>query len=209
MVLSKEGNEKYCKELQEMKISKIWDGPGSLQEKYDQWEKTVMQVRKKNEQVRKKYKKRISKAMRLLQREKKKLREEIKMTKDEEKFEQLKRIKQQIIQEEEESNYRKLKKATEEIRIDGKFSSGGFWKLVKRMKNKNEEPPHAVESKEGEMLTETEQIINRYREYYEDLLTTTNRRTKLPENQKVVTQVDKKFNEIMAKAKEQGQRGGV
>ena len=105
MVLSKEGNGKYCKELQEMKISKIWEGPGSLQEKYNQWEKTVMQTRKKNEQVRKKNKKRVSKAMRMLQKEKKKLREEIKMVKDEEKYERLKRIKEQIIQEEEESNY--------------------------------------------------------------------------------------------------------
>ena len=92
---------------------------------------------------------------------------------------------------------------TEEIRIDGKFSSGSFWKLVKRMKNKTEEPPHAVESKEGEILTETEQIVNRYGEYYEDLLTTTNKRTKLPENKEVVTQVDKKFAEILRKAKEQ------
>ena len=65
------------------------------------------------------------------------------------------------------------------------------------MKNKKEEPPHAVESKEGELLTETEQIINRYGEYYEDLLTTTNKRTKLPENKQVVTQVEEKFTDIV------------
>ena len=62
--MTKEGREKYCQELQEIQLSKLWDKSGSLQEKYDKWERTVMQIRKKHEQVRKNYKKRISKSIR-------------------------------------------------------------------------------------------------------------------------------------------------
>ena len=71
------------------------------------------------------------------------------------------------------------------------------------MKNKKEELPHAVKSKEGVMLTENEQIIKRYGEYFENLLTTTNKRTKLPENKQVVNKIEGKFTDIMEKAKKQ------
>ena len=43
------------------------------------------------------------------------------------------------------------------------------------------------------MITETQEILKRYGEYYKDLLTTTNRMTQLPENQQVVKKVEDKF----------------
>ena len=117
-------------------------------------------------------------------------------------MEKLNQIKEQVLQEEKESYYRRLTKTCEEIKVNGKFSSGGFWKLVKRMKRKNE-VPHAVLSKDGKRLTENQEILQRYREYYEELLTTTNRKTELPENQAVVQKVEEKFRKIMEEAMKQ------
>ena len=202
-VITEDGREKYCKEIQRLQISQIWDEEGCMQEKYDKWEEIVMKTRRKFEKTRKKHKKRKSKTMRKLLKKKRKLRGELKSGKDEEKYSELTKIKEKIVREEEESYFRKLKKTCEEIRIEGKFSSGGFWKLIKRMKNKKSENPHAVRNKEGEMLTDKEQIIKRYGEYFEELLTTTNEKTKLPENKQIVEKIETQFEEIMEKAKQQ------
>ena len=87
---------------------------------------------------------------------------------------------------------------------DGKFSSGGFWKLVKRMKRKKDEAPHAVLAKDGKkLITDNQEILKRYGEYYEELLTTTNRKAELPENQEIVQKTEEKFRQIMEEAKKQ------
>ena len=97
--------------------------------------------------------------MRLLLKEKKNVKKELAEEKTEEKMERLNQIKEQVLQEEKESYYRRLTKTCEEIRVNGKFNSGGFWKLVKRMKRKNDETPHAVQAKDGRKLTENPRNI--------------------------------------------------
>ena len=139
--------------------------------------------------------------------EKKMIKKEMKGETTEEKMEKLNKIKEQVLQEEAESYYRRLKKNCEEIKVNGKFSSRGFWKLVKRLKRKKEEVPHAVVAKDGKkLITENRGIIERYREYYEELLTTTNKKTELPENQERVQKVEKKFRKIMDEGKKQEPR---
>ena len=202
-VLTKEGREKYHNDLQRKEISKVWNNPDkSVQEMYDEWEKLVIETRKDNETIRKTNSKRKSKTMRLLMKEKKKLKEEMKTEEGEKDMTYLNELKEKIITEEQESYYRKLKKNCEEIRKDGKFNSGGFWKLKKRM-NRKKEGIHAIEDKDGKLLTENNEIINRYGEYYEELLTTTNKKTKLPENQETVRKVEEKFEKMMAEARKQ------
>ena len=151
LVLTKEGREKYHNELQQKEISKMWDGVENLEEAYENWETTVMESRRKYEQVRKPTFKRRSKTMRLLMMEKKKIKKG--MTVGMERTEKIQELKEKILEEEQESYYRKLQKTCEEIRVDGKFSSGGFWKMRKRMKRKKDEEIHAVEDKEGKLLT--------------------------------------------------------
>ena len=192
-VLTKEGMKKYHDELQRKKVSQIWNGVENLEEAYVEWERTVMETRKKYEQVRKPTDKRKSKTMRLLMIEKKKIKNtEI----GEERTGRLKQLKRKMMEEEQASYYRKLQRTCEEIRVDGKFSSGGFWKMRKRMRRKKDDEIHAVEDKEGKLLTENEDIIKRYGEYFKDLLTNTNNKTRLPENKDVVENVERKFKKI-------------
>ena len=117
-------------------------------------------------------------------------------------LEKLNELKEKVQMEEHESYYRKLKKNCEEISKDGKFNSGGFWRLKKKM-NRRKETVHAVEDSEGNLITDHKGIIDRYGEYFEDLLTTTNKKTKLPENQEVVHEVEKKFQMMMEEAAKQ------
>ena len=192
-VLTKEGGKKYHDELQKKKISQIWNRVENLEEAYEEWEKTVMETRKKYEQIRKPTYKRNSKTMRLLMIEKRK----IKNTDiGEERRERLNQLKKKMLEEEQASYYRKLQKTCKEIRVDGKFSSGGFWKMRKRMRRKKDDEIHAVEDKEGKLITKNEDIVKRYGEYYTDLLTSTNNKTRLPENKDVVDEVEKKFKKI-------------
>ena len=68
--------------------------------------------------------------------------------------------------------------------------------MRKRMRRKKDDEIHAVEDKEGKLITKNEDIVKRYGEYYIDLLTSTNNKTRLPENKDVVDEVEKKFKKI-------------
>ena len=201
-VLTKEGREKYNNDLQKMKISDIWDDPDeSIQVMYDKWEKKVTEARKRNETVRKSNNKRKSKTMRKLMEEKKNLKASNEAD-DEDRNGKLKDLKEKILMEDHDSYYRRLKKNCEEISKDGEFNSAGFWKLKKRM-SRRKEVVHAVEDRDGNLITDNAEIINRYGEYFEDLLTTTNKKTKMPENKEVVQNVELKFRKMMDEAMKQ------
>ena len=191
-------------ELQKEGVSKIFDESDNIEEAYVKWESKVMEIRKKNETTRKLTEKRVSKSMRLLLKEKKNLKKELAEQKTQEKMEKLNQIKEQVLREEAESYYRRLTKTCAEIKVNGKFNSEGFWKLVKRMKRKKDEVPHAVLAKDGKkLITENQEILKRYGEYYEELLTTTNRKTEQLENKEVVQKVEEKFRKIMEEAVKQ------
>ena len=202
-ILTEEGKEAYRKELEERKISQRWKDSSCIQETYNSWCKEVMEVKEKHEQTRKITRKRRSKTMRLLINEKKNIKEEMKGNRNDENIAKLKALKEKMKEEEEETYFRKLKKTCDEIKKDGKFNSGGFWKAKKRMEKKKEDGNHAVLNTKGDLVTSNESILEAYKEYYEDLLTMTNRRTKLPENADVVGKVEEKFNKIMETAQKQ------
>ena len=202
-VMTEEGREKYKKELEEREISRVWDNVEDLQETYKKWCAEVEEVKTKHEVIRKTTTKRRSKTMRLLIQEKKRVKDQMKINGQEKDMEQLKRLKEQMMEEEKETYWRKLQKNCEEIRKNGKFDSGGFWKVKKRMECKKDEAAHAVKNLKGELVTTTEEIKEAYADYFEDLLTKTNKRTELVENKDVVQRVQVKFNEIMEKARKQ------
>ena len=120
-----------------------------------------MEIRKKNETTRKFTEKKASKTMRLLLKEKKKLKKELREEKTAENMEKLNELKAKVLREEEESYYRRLMKTCTEIKVNGKFNSGGFWKVVKRMKRKKDEAPHAVMAKDGKIITDNGQILGK------------------------------------------------
>ena len=66
--------------------------------------------------------------------------------------------------------YRRLKKTCDEIKKNGRFNSSGFWKVKKRMERKKTEAMHAVMNKEGKLVTNQEEILEAYADYYKELL---------------------------------------
>ena len=69
------------------------------------------------------------------------------------------------------------------------------------MDRKKEAGAHAVKNKEGELVTDNKKILEAYKDYFEDLLTTTNRKTILEENKEIVGKVEGKFNEIIERGR--------
>ena len=198
-ILTDEGKVRYRNELAEKKISRIWENPKDLQKAYQDWQKEVEETKNKFEQVRKITKKRRSKTLRLLMKEKKRVKEELREKEcSVEDMEKLQELKEKILNEEQEGYYRKLMKTCEEVSLNGRFNSGNFLKVKKRMERKKPENNHAVKNKKGELVTENGEILRCYEEYFSDLLTKTNENTKLERNRDVVKIVEKKFDKIMA-----------
>ena len=202
-VMTDEGKLKYNKELKENKVSQIWDGAENLQETYVKWWTEVERIKTKNEQVRKLTRKRKSKTMRLLLKEKKKQKNELRLNKNEDEMAKLNDLKRRIVEEETDSYYRRLMKTCEEITRNGRFDSSNFLKVKKRMEKKRPEENHAVLNKDGVLVTEVEEILKCYEEYYEDLLTTTNKRIEEERESAIVKAVEEKFNRIMEEGRKQ------
>ena len=135
--------------------------------------------------------------------EKKRIKKEMRCGKSEINKEKLERLKEQILNEESENYYRRLQKTCDEISKNGRFSSGKFWEVKKKMERKKEDGAHAVRNKEGKLVNEREEILDAYKEYFEDLLTITSKKTRLAENQETVAKVEKKFGEILEKGRTQ------
>ena len=135
--------------------------------------------------------------------EKKRVKEQMRKDGSHGDMERLNRLKEQMMDEEKNTYYRKLQKNCEEIRKNGKFNSAGFWKVKRRMECKKDEAMHAVRNMKGELVTTSEEIKEAYADYFEDLLTKTNKRTEMVENVNTVKRVNGKFDEIMEKASKQ------
>lgn len=202
-IMTEEGWKRYEKEIEEKKISKVWDDAENIQEAYEQWCKEIAEVKAKYEEVRKITKKRRSKTMRLLMDQKKIVKNQLNTNYTAETKAKLEELKAKVIEEEQEAYYRKLRKNCEEIRKEGKFSSAGFWKVKRKMERRKAVSQHAVRNKNGELVTSNQEILKAYEEHYKNLLTKTNERTKLEENRQTVEKVEKKFAEIMTRAAEQ------
>ena len=107
------------------------------------------------------------------------------------------------MEEEGAQKCRRLMKTCENICTDGKINSGGFWELKKRIERKKKEEVHAVLNEKGELVTTHEEIRERYEEYYQNLLTTTNKRIDDMAEDENVKRVNEMFGKIMERGKKQ------
>ena len=96
--------------------------------------------------------------MRLLMKEKKKVKENLRLNKNEEGMVKLNELKEKMLEEEHERYYRRLMKTCEEISRNGKFDSGNFLKVKKRMERKKADEVHGVRNKDGVYLLQKEMI---------------------------------------------------
>ena len=111
-------------------------------------------------------------------------------------------LKQQIIEEEKDQKGRTLVKACESITNQGRFDSRGFWDLQSKINKKPKETPHAVLTADGKKVETTEEILDTYSKYFEDLLTTTNKKVAEQDEKETTQKVNSKFDEIMERGGE-------
>ena len=209
VVMTKEGYEAFKKEVQEEKISSIWDQKKNTQEKYTEWSNKVLTIKQKHEKIQKPKKNQRSRVTRLLIKEKKMLKEDKKSSGNREKKgiikAQIKDIQLKIIEEQQSTRFRQMMKIGSQICKEGKIDSGGFWKLQKRLKRKFESA-HSVLNLDGEKVETEEDIKEVYQNFYEKLLSETNKKVEeSPENEKMAETI-KKFEEIMEAGKGQKER---
>ena len=205
--MTKEGYENYEKEINEAKISNIWDKDGSVAEKFDEWSETVTKIYRKYEQEKKPKHKNKTKTMRLLMKEKRKLKQEKKEEQEENIqdsiHQKIQELKERILEEQKNQKGRVLMKAVESISNQGRFDSSGFWDLQKKINRKRKETPHAVLNAKGEKVEKTDEILETYSEYFEGLLTTTNKKVAEGKDNEAIKKVNLKFDQIMERGKEQ------
>ena len=139
--------------------------------------------------------------MRTLMKEKRKLKEQKRKESTQEQkdiiHKRISELKEIILEEESNQKYRRLIKTTENISKGGKLDSGGFWKLQKTLKSRNRENAHAVINAEGNKVSEPDAILKAYKEFYENLLTTTNKTVEESKDDVNVTRVNESFRNIM------------
>ena len=73
------------------------------------------------------------------------------------------------------------------IKSEGGVNSTAFWELKRRIEGRTQEVAHVVEGKNGERLEDREEILERYKEYFQSLL----------EPKKGETDVEKQSEEII------------
>lgn len=92
-----------------------------------------------------------------------------------------------------EEKSEKLKKRLESIMEKGNDRTNEIWKIRKRALHTDEQRI-AVKDKNGAILTNKDNILNRYSEYYEELLKP---RPITPENEQVTKQIEEQFKECL------------
>ncbi len=204
--MTKEGYERYQKQIKDENISKIWDGEGCMQEKYTAWKTTVENIKARCETKLKAKRKNISKQGRLARKMRNALKKQRKELVNEDEREELQvkiaQLKDEISTEEKQSKVRKIRKVVEEIRsYGGHLNGGAFQKLKKKLTRRKIDSAHAVLDKTGKRIEEHEEIKDVYLEYYQGLL---NRRP--PEStkeQERESEVNELFGRIMKVADKQ------
>ncbi|MCH2406114.1 MAG: hypothetical protein MK200_07980 [Nitrosopumilus sp.] len=208
MIMNEEGYRNFKKELDESKVSEVWDKDTSIKEKYTEWSSKVLGIKRKHEKRWKKKKQR-SKAVRLMAQYIKILKRERGSNENEEKKLEIQNeitdLKKKIVEEEGSEKFRKMKKISEDICRKGKLDSGAFWQLHKRLKGKKENA-HAVKNSDGIKVDTHEEIKEVYAKFYEMLLNHTNNSLEQKKEEDHVKKVSGKFEEIMEKGKEQKEK---
>ena len=114
-IMTEDGWSKYRKEIQEKKVSEIWEGAEDVQMTYEKWCKEISEIKTKHEEARKRTKKRTSKTLRLLMKQKKVMKDQLQANATPEAKAKFEELKLKVIEEEQEACYGKLRRNCDEI----------------------------------------------------------------------------------------------
>ena len=187
--MSKDGYERFGTEIKEQQISEILD-PDDFDRTYQEWSDKVIKVA--DECSTRKRKSRGWKANRKLLKVKKQITKKLKnqgLSKEEIRLLKVEKnlVEEFLYEEKSKKNYEEVNNVVQKIKSEGGVNSTAFWELKRRIEGRIDEVAHIVEDENGEKLEDKQQILDRYRQYFQNLL----------ETQKGATEVEKETEEIV------------
>ena len=184
MVITTKGYSRIKKEINERKLSKIWERNETFEVLYGEWKQEIDNIVNKNTTCIKKTNKR--KSIKLMIRTKKHLKKEAKKASKEKRYQlvgKIKLIDERINKEDQKQHQDKLEKVVEKLKHKNGLNVPNMWEIVKKIKKKKEEPMTAIKSKDGKMIEDPEDIKARYLEHFVEILKNKPAETDLQKNQ--------------------------
>ena len=182
--------------MEEQQVNTMIKENQTLQENYDKWSESVEKIidtvkRKRKMRNKRRDERGLIKMIKMI-------RKNLKNECDKHNIEYLKNriaiLKEHIIALKVKIRADKLRKRIEMIKQKDKQ---GIWQ-IKRQINKKEQVQKQIKTKTGEILTNTDDILKEYEQYYTQLLAPKQARTE--EEREVENKVEKQFNDIFEKA---------
>ena len=177
-IKNEESWKKYHHETQNIQMASSWDNEEDINIKFSKWKRKVKSLMYKHlERVSIKIGKVSNNKIKIITKRRKALSKEIdRMKKNglirsyiiDYMLKQQEKLRKEVIDEVEEERLRTLHRRMEKLRTKVNITNE-IWKVRKRNYDKAG-PKLAIRSKEGQLLTDMEQIHTRYTEYYQDLL---------------------------------------
>ena len=107
----------------------------------------------------------------------------------------------QIEKEEQMKEYKRITRIVDEIKKAGGVNSTTFYEVLRRISRRTSETPHAIKDKEGNKCEDPAEIINVYKEWYKELLTTSKGITKEEKEVEEVVDIQWRCMQAIAKSK--------
>ena len=199
-IMGKRGMAKFQRIINEEKVSRLLQGKGSLQERYNTWMERIESIIKKCKTKVKKKKEQCSR-VRLLMRARQKVKK-AKSTK-------MRRIRKKllgmhIIEEKQQRFARKIKKTVEELRRNGGgMKEESFWEFKRKLKGKQQETATEMMNEKGELVSGKEEIIDVYKNFYINLFKKEDKTNQSEEQKRAERKVEEKMGNIRKIARTQ------
>ena len=202
--INRKGFQKIKKGIKDRNLVEIFDKEKPVEILYEEFKEEVNKLVDENKTEVKK--KNPRKSIRILIKAKKEIKKKIKMKRENlskaDKFRMIARMKMldnEIKEESFRQNKQKLDKVVSRLRGRNGVNIPSMWDIVKRIKRKNEEPPTAIKSKEGEIIEDPEKIRERYLEHFGDILKNVPAETEAEKAQEDF--IEEAFSRIMSLSK--------
>ena len=163
-IITKKGYIKAGKEVQERNLKSILeDSSLPFEERFVRWKEETNEIMEKNKI---KIKKRNqNKTIRQLMRTRRSVKRQISTTRCKERkdllIQRIRLINEHIKEEESHQYKRKIDKVVSKLKAKGGINGANTWEVLNQVKGRREEKATAVTSKEGKIIEEPEEIMNR------------------------------------------------
>ena len=202
-VLTKKGIQKYRKMLQKRRISRIFLSKRSIEQKYNDWSEIVKEEWN-NAKV--KWKERKDRVEIKYEKTRRRLRRQLKLERNAKERQKLiakiDTVNFKIRKWKKEKRYKHLIKTIDRVRANGGVNSGMFWEVIKELQPRRFEEKTPVYDKQGNRIEEKEQIIEVTREYYEELLQTSNAGSEIQQKKEEIIDIISKSVQKIANRQE-------